>query len=170
GQEGGRVGLHRQARPGVAARADRRRADPRAREGESMTSVLPTIGTTRSPLLRCMSTLANKLAALARPNVLSSEQQRLELLQRCAVEGIWEWDLRGDQVNYFPRFREMLGYSAEEPFSRLQLSFHPEDAGRIKKAIRRIFDERTSAEEEFRLRCKNGEYRWFRGSGHAVWD
>src|SRR5215467_267564 len=172
GQEGGRIGVHREARPGVAARADCRRADPRAREGEIMTSVLPTAGTTRSPLLRCISTLAKKLATLRKPSARrpSDDRQRLELLQRCSVEGIWEWDLRSDQVNYFPRFREMLGYSAEEPFSRLQLSFHPEDASRIKKAIRRIFDERASVEEEFRLRCKNGEYRWFRGSGHAVWD
>ena len=137
-----------------------------------MTSVLPAIGTTRSPLLRCISTLAKKLTALGKPSAsrASEDQQRLELLQRCSVEGIWEWDLCSDKVNYFPRFREMLGYSAEEPFSRLQLSFHSEDASRIKKAIRRIFDERGSVEEEFRLRCKNGEYRWFRGSGHAVWD
>jgi len=137
-----------------------------------MTTVLPAPGSTRSPLLRCISTLVSKLAALGKPSArrLAEDQQRLELLQRCSVEGIWEWDLRSDQVNYFPRFREMLGYSAEEPFSRLQLSFHADDANRIKKAIRRIFDERASVEEEFRLRCKNGEYRWFRGSGHAVWD
>jgi diguanylate cyclase (GGDEF)-like protein/PAS domain S-box-containing protein len=98
------------------------------------------------------------------------ETERLELLSRCALEGLWDWDLRSDQVNYFPRFRELLGYSAGEPFTRLHLSFHPEDANRMKKAIRRIFEERTSIEEEFRLRCKNGDYRWFRGSGHAVWD
>jgi diguanylate cyclase (GGDEF)-like protein/PAS domain S-box-containing protein len=135
-----------------------------------VTIVLPRAAAPRSPLLRCISGLVKKLAALGKPGVPSSEQQRLELLQRCSVEGIWEWDLRNDRVNYFPRFLELLGYSADEPFSRLQLSFHPEDANRVKKAIRKIFDERTSVEEEFRLRCKSGEYRWFRGSGHAVWD
>ena len=135
-----------------------------------MTTILPGAAAPRSPLLRCISGLVKKLAALGRPNVPTSERQRLELLQRCSVEGIWEWDLRSDRVNYFPRFRELLGYSADESFSRLQLSFHPEDANRVKKAIRKIFDERTSVEEEFRLRCKSGEYRWFRGSGHAVWD
>ena len=117
-----------------------------------------------------------KLLRIARGTAASgpapdaAETERLELLRRCALEGLWDWDLRSDRVNYFPRFRELLGYSADEPFTRLQLSFHPEDANRMKKALRRIFEERTSIEEEFRLRCKNGDYRWFRGSGHAVWD
>src|SRR5215831_21089134 len=125
-----------------------------------------------SVVLRYLSSLAKKLAVPRAPSgrLPSEEQQRLELLRRCSVEGIWEWDLRSDQVSYFPRFRELLGYSADEPFGRLQLSFHPDDANRTKKAIRRIFDERKPVEEEFRLRCKNGDYRWFRGSGHAVWD
>jgi len=125
----------------------------------------------RFPLLRRVSELATKLAAMGRPRAATSEEKdRIELLRRCSVEGLWEWDLRNDRVTYFPRFRELLGYSATEPFGRLQLSFHPEDAARMKKAVRRVFDERASIEEEFRLRCKNGDYRWFRGSGHGVWD
>ena len=120
-------------------------------------------------ILRQLSELVSRL--LAQPaGVTSEEKERIELLRRCSVEGLWEWDLRTDRVHYFPRFRELLGYSPHEAFTRLQLSFHPEDASRMKKAFRRIFDERTSVEEEFRLRCKNGEYRWFRGSGHGVWD
>ena len=137
-----------------------------------MTTTLPRTAAPRFPLLRCISVLAKKLAGLGRPRapVTSEERERLELLRRCSVEGLWEWDLRSDRVSYFPRFRELLGYSADEPFGRLQLSFHPDDAARMKKAIRGIFDEHVSIEEEFRLRCKNGDYRWFRGSGHGVWD
>jgi diguanylate cyclase (GGDEF)-like protein/PAS domain S-box-containing protein len=128
-----------------------------------------------NPLMNPLHYVA-KLLQIAKETAASGlapdavETERLELLSRCALEGLWDWDLRSDQVNYFPRFRELLGYSAGEPFTRLHLSFHPEDANRMKKAIRRIFEERTSIEEEFRLRCKNGDYRWFRGSGHAVWD
>jgi diguanylate cyclase (GGDEF)-like protein/PAS domain S-box-containing protein len=138
-----------------------------------MTAVLPKTSERRSWLLRCASALARKIAALRAPSAPLSavpDNERFELLQRCSVEGHWDWDVRSDKVHYFPRFRELLGYSADEPFSRLQLSFHPEDAARIKKAIRRLFEERTSIEEEFRLRCKNGDYRWFRGSGHGAWD
>ena len=36
--------------------------------------------------------------------------------------------------------------------------------------MRRLFEEQVPIDEEFRLRCKNGSFRWFRGRGHAVWD
>ena len=135
-------------------------------------AVLPKAGAWRSPLLRCVSRLASRIAALRKPAGIREAEERelIELLRRCSLEGMWDWDLRSDKVRYFPRFRELLGYSADEPFSRLQLAFHPEDAGRMKKTFRRLLDERISLEAEFRLRCKNGGYRWFRGRGQAVWD
>ena len=101
-------------------------------------------------------------------NVVESERQ--ELLRRCALEGLWDWDLRSDEVHYFARFRELLGYSAEEPLSRSELAFHPDDAQRMRLAIRHLLNRRVSVEEEFRLRCKDGSYKWFRGRGHGVWD
>ncbi|HKW39389.1 MAG TPA: EAL domain-containing protein [Burkholderiales bacterium] len=124
----------------------------------------------RISLLRCMSKLARRIAALRAPLPDSAEHERLELLRRCSLEGLWDWDLESDQVRYFPRFRELLGYSAKDPFSRLNLAFHPEDTVRMKAAIRRLFAERASFEEEFRLRCKNGSYRWFRGRCQVVRD
>jgi diguanylate cyclase (GGDEF)-like protein/PAS domain S-box-containing protein len=136
-------------------------------------AVLPKFAMRRVSLRRCLARLARKMTALRRPSPIppnAEERERLELLRRCSLEGLWDWDLRSDQVHYFPRFRELLGYSADEPFSRLQLAFHPEDAGRMRKAIRRLFDERAPIDDEFRLRCKNGGYRWFRGRGQAVWD
>jgi diguanylate cyclase (GGDEF)-like protein/PAS domain S-box-containing protein len=100
----------------------------------------------------------------------AAEGERLELLRRCAHEGLWDWDLLSNQVHYFTRFRELLGYTAEEPLSRSQLSFHPDDAERMKGAMRRLLEDRVSIEEDFRLRCKDGEYRWFRGHGYALRD
>jgi diguanylate cyclase (GGDEF)-like protein/PAS domain S-box-containing protein len=98
------------------------------------------------------------------------ENERMELLRRSALEGLWDWDIRKDEVHYYSRFRELLGYSAEEPLARSQLAFHPEDAQRMRCAMRRLLDRRVSVEEEFRLRCKDGSYKWFRGRGHGAWD
>jgi diguanylate cyclase (GGDEF)-like protein/PAS domain S-box-containing protein len=114
-----------------------------------------------------------RIAPATAPSELPAEiveSEHLELLRRCALEGLWDWDLRSDTVRYFSRFRELVGYSAEEPLSRTQLAFHPEDAQRMRHAIRHLLDRRVSVEEEFRLRCKDGSYKWFRGRGHGVWD
>jgi len=118
----------------------------------------------------CARKIAAACAVPSDPSARAAESERLELLGRCASEGLWDWDMRTDRVHYFSRFRELLGYRGDEPLSRTQLAFHPEDAERVKHAMRRLFDERVSIEEEFRLRCKNGSYRWFRGRGHGVWD
>ena len=133
---------------------------------------LPRIAA-HSPLLRHVARLAEKIATAGKATTdppVNAEDERLELLRHCTHEGLWDWDLRSDQVHYFPRFRELLGYDAEEPLSRSQLAFHPDDAERMRRAIRRLLDERIPIDEEFRLRCKNGDHRWFRGRGQAVWD
>ncbi len=114
--------------------------------------------------------IAAAFAAPSDPSARAAESERLELLHRCASEGLWDWDIRTNHVHYFSRFRELLGYRGDEPLSRTQLAFHPEDAERVKRAMRRLFDERVSIDEEFRLQCKNGSYRWFRGRGHGMWD
>src|SRR5437660_902707 len=123
----------------------------------------------RPSLLRLAAQLLKKVtSAHAVSRTLESEQ--LDLLRRCSLEGLWDWDLLQDRVHYFPRFRELLGYSPEERLTRFQIAFHPEDTERMRRAMRRLFDDQVPIDDEFRLKCKAGNYRWFRGRGHAVWD
>src|SRR5262245_46345794 len=117
-----------------------------------------------------VASLFQKRAPAGTASDLPADSERLELLRRCSLEGFWDWDLRSDKIQYFSRFRELLGYAAEESLSRSQLAFHPDDAQRMRCAMRRLLDRRVSVEEEFRLRCKDGSYKWFRGRGHGVWD
>jgi diguanylate cyclase (GGDEF)-like protein/PAS domain S-box-containing protein len=137
-------------------------------------AVLTRFKVRRISLLRCAARLLKQIAPAhavsSKPRASAAENERGELLRRCSLEGLWDWDLRTDRVHYFPRFRELLGYSAEEPLNRFQLAFHAEDAERMRQAMRRLFEEQVPIDEEFRLRCKNGSFRWFRGRGHAVWD
>ncbi len=136
--------------------------------------VLTLIRVRPMSLLRCVARLLKKIApaqaASSKPHAGAAENERGELLGRCSLEGLWDWDLRNDRVHYFPRFRELLGYSPDEPLTRFQLAFHPEDTERMRQAMRRLFEHQVPIDEEFRLKCKNGDYRWFRGRGHAVWD
>src|SRR5260221_4047180 len=40
----------------------------------------------------------------------------------------------------------------------------------MRQSMRRLYEAQVPIDEEFRLRCKNASYCWFRGRGHAVWD
>ena len=137
-------------------------------------AVLPRIKVRRMSPLRCVARLLKQIAPArpvsSKPRTSAADNERGELLRRCSLEGLWDWDLRTDRVHYFPRFRELLGYSADEPLTRFQLAFHPEDTERMRQSMRRLFEEQVPIDDEFRLRCKNGSFRWFRGRGHAVWD
>jgi len=137
-------------------------------------AVLTRFKVRRMSLLRCAARLLKRIvpahAVSSKPRANAAENERGELLSRCSLEGLWDWDLRNDRVHYFPRFRELLGYSPDGPLSRFQLAFHPEDAERMRQSMRRLFEEQVPIDDEFRLRCKDGSFRWFRGRGHAVWD
>jgi len=135
-----------------------------------MTHALPTIMVRPSWLQRYVAPFLKKITSARAVSSGLPENERLELLRRCALEGIWDWDLCSDKAHYSPRFRELLGYSTDEPLNRFQVAFHPEDAERMGQAMRRLFEEKVPIDEEFRLKCKNGAHRWFRGRGHAVWD
>ena len=136
-----------------------------------MTRAQPTAAIRAAAPHRCVARFLKKIASHWVPSPRGiAESERNELLRSCSLEGLWYWDLCTDKVEYSLRFRELLGYAAEESLHRYQIAFHPEDTERMREAMRRLFDDQIRIDEEFRLRCKDGIYRWFRGRGHAVWD
>ena len=47
---------------------------------------------------------------------------------------------------------------------------HPEDLAPTLEAIRQHHENHVPYDVEYRLRTKQGEYRWFRARGQAIWD
>ena len=88
-------------------------------------------------------------------------------------DGIWDWDIRTNEVYYSPRFKELLGYRDDEfdnTFASFETHLHPEDRERTFAKVRHHLDDREPYDVEYRLRTKSGEYRWFRARGQAIWD
>jgi PAS domain S-box-containing protein len=90
--------------------------------------------------------------------------QRLELALRGGNVGLWDWERATDTVYFSPEWKRLLGYgvheienSPEEWLSRL----HPEEREQIWANIRgRWTDIQQSYTTEFRLRHKDGSFRW----------
>ena len=105
---------------------------------------------------------------------LERNSERLELVAQGAYDGLWDWDLRTDEIYYSPRWKEMLGYADAElenapaTWSRL---IHPEDAERAAASLQNFLDSRdTSYEIEYRMRHKCGLERWILSRGTAKRD
>ncbi len=98
---------------------------------------------------------------------------RFDAAMNASPAGMWDWDLAVDQLTFSSRFRELLGYADEAEFN-LEFSFgghlHPDDLGRVQEVIQQQIDGKGIFDEMFRLRCRNGLYRWFLGRGQAQWN
>ncbi len=103
---------------------------------------------------------------------LRQEAERLALAARGARDGLWEWDLRTDDLYVSDRWKAMLGLAASVPIGRASEWFdriHPDDVAPIKEAIRaHIAGETPLVEHEHRIRHEDGSYRWFLCRGVAV--
>lgn len=126
-----------------------------------------------SALLLAM-TVALYLLLNRRYEALRRSEERFQLAVNASNDGIWDWDLRTGYVYYSPRFKQCLEFTADDEFPPEEHTFwkltHPDDAQRIRIAIRRHLEDREPYELEFRIRTRSGGYRWFLARGLAVWD
>lgn len=105
---------------------------------------------------------------------LASRVERLSLAARGANDGLWDWDLVKNAVYYSPRWKEMLGYGAEEIGDSPEEWFgrvHPDDLPHLKALLAAHLEGRAPrVEVEYRLRHRSGEYRWMLCRGLAARD
>jgi PAS domain S-box-containing protein len=102
---------------------------------------------------------------------IHASEERLSFVIQSTTDGVWDWDVVRNQTYFSPRFRELLGYDDEAEF-RLMFYFrtalHPDDRDRALNALENTLKRRGRFDETYRLRCKDGSYRWFRGRGSGA--
>lgn len=105
---------------------------------------------------------------------LRESQERYALAVQGANDGLWDWDLRTNQIYFSPRWKTMLGYeeaeisnSPQEWLSRV----HPDEAKWLETQVAAHLEGRTRhLEIEHRMRHRDGSYRWMLSRGFAVRD
>jgi PAS domain S-box-containing protein len=105
--------------------------------------------------------------------ILREGKERYELAVAGSAAGIWDWDISSGKVFYSARFKELLGYAADEPWSTtddLWERLHPDDLQAVRTAVERHLENRDPYREDFRLQTRSGVYRWFYARGQALWN
>ncbi len=103
---------------------------------------------------------------------LRQSEERYAVAVRGANDGLWDWDLQTNELYFSPRWKAMLGYAedeidrnSEEWFKRV----HPQDLPQLKAEIKNhLQGEFPHLKNEYRLRHKDGAYRWMLCRGLAV--
>jgi diguanylate cyclase (GGDEF)-like protein/PAS domain S-box-containing protein len=87
-------------------------------------------------------------------------------------DGVWDWDIQSDEVKYSKRWKEMLGYSDNDILPANQEwvgRIHPDDQSYVAEAMRAYLDGKAASYVvEYRLRCKDENYKWILARGMVV--
>jgi len=103
---------------------------------------------------------------------LRESEARLQLVLAATSEGVWDYDVAAQDTYFSTRFAELLGYGSQQELKanfKFTDALHPDDhaaAAAQEKTLRRG----ARFDQTYRLRCKDGDYRWFHGRGIAVTD
>jgi two-component system, cell cycle sensor histidine kinase and response regulator CckA len=100
--------------------------------------------------------------------------RRLQLAVVASNIGLWDWNLESNKIFFSREWKSQIGYADHElpdEFNEWQSRLHPDD---IDQAIKRVHDylENPWPEfvNEFRLRHKDGSYRWIRAQASLLRD
>jgi len=119
------------------------------------------------------SNAALDLTIAERTRKLRASEERFELAVRGSTDGIWDWDVRTNEVFYSPRMKELIGYCDDEfpnVFASFESRLHLDDHDWVMHALNDHLRHHQPYDVEYRLRTKSGEYRWFRARGQAIWN
>ena len=128
--------------------------------------------------------IKNQLMLSSRLRSVEYDLMNFKLASAAMRIALWSMDvIVNDPVNmnnkfiWSPEFRYMLGFSDENDFPNVLRSWydclHPEDRERSVKAFAAHMNDytgKTPYEIEYRLKRKNGEYRYFDGFGSTLRD
>lgn len=107
---------------------------------------------------------------------LRQQEERWQLLTQGTGDGIFDWSMTTGVVEMSAQYLTMLGYEPSDlpPPRRCDTwlnLLHPEDRDRV-LALQDAYLRRQIPiyEAEYRLRCKDGSYKWILARGQATWD
>jgi len=117
-------------------------------------------------------TLAGIVEKARAEEALRKSEERFSLAMRGAKDGLWDWDLRTNQIYFSPRCQAMQGYAEEgvvqSPEAWLA-QVHPDDVDDLRRAIQRHLDGASDHFVcEYRMRHRDGEYQWRLSRGLAT--
>ena len=90
--------------------------------------------------------------------------------------GMWEWRIDSGALKLSARYCELLGHGAEPPFAatldQWRTHVHPGDLPQVERSIQECIagtpEQPTQVSAEFRMRCRDGGWKWVLMRGMVI--
>jgi len=85
----------------------------------------------------------------------------------------WDWHIPSGEEYWSAAFYRLLGYQNNEikaSYEEWEARLHPDDKERVLEAVDAHFKDALPYKIDYRLRLKDGSYKWFRAQGSSVRD
>jgi PAS domain S-box-containing protein len=103
---------------------------------------------------------------------LRAQDERWQLLLQGTRDSIFDWNIQTGEITASASF--MLGYRAEEQpkaFNDWVQLLHPQDRDRTLSYVNAyLARQQPTYHIEFRMRCRDGQYKWVLSRGQAIWN
>lgn len=102
---------------------------------------------------------------------LIESEQRLRYSLEATNDGIWEINLKSNQVYFSPSYYKLLGYKPSEfikGYKAWKNLIHPDDVESLEKIYSETIKLCSSYSSEYRIKNKNGNYIWVLGRGKVT--
>jgi PAS domain S-box-containing protein len=103
---------------------------------------------------------------------LVNSVERFTRIISAIEDGIWEWDLMNNTVDYSPQFMKIIGCENEAipQFSHWFEHIHPDYRNKVHETIAAHFASKDKYEVEYLGLNHCGEYNWFFSIGNSIFN
>ncbi|GAB4545543.1 MAG: hypothetical protein Fur002_19790 [Anaerolineales bacterium] len=109
----------------------------------------------------------------AAAKLIQESEERLNAVMEGSQLGYSDWDIPNAVIKRNERWAAMLGYTLKEigeSYTSWESLLHPEDRAAAQKKLQDHLDGKTPQHRsEYRLRAKDGSYRWILDQGRVIW-
>jgi PAS domain S-box-containing protein len=103
---------------------------------------------------------------------LHKSEERWKFALEGANDGVWDWNVQAGEILYSKRWKEMFGFAEDEfgtATSEWSSRIHPEDMPQVRAIMKLHLENKAPPPSiEYRMRCKDGHWKWTLGRGMVV--
>ena len=104
---------------------------------------------------------------------LRKANEALEMAQRAADAGTWDWDVANGRIEWSPAMFELFGLDVGRhaaSFEAWRSVLHPEDIEQAERRIAESLNNHTQLDSQYRIVRPDGQVRWVSALGQGMYD